>query len=125
MVSRERVTGIGGFFFAARDPAALARWYAEHLGIDEVPMEYGAPSWRQDAGTTVLAPMPTGSEPLGPAGWTLNLRVRSLDALVAQLRAAGIPVEIDPETYPNGRFADLHDPEGNRLQLWQPAGVDA
>lgn len=124
-MSREKVTGIGGFFFAARDPESLARWYAEHLGIDEVPAEYGAPSWRQDAGSTVLAPMPTGSEHLGPAGWTLNLRVGSLDALVAQLRAADITVEVDPQTYPNGRFADLRDPEGNRLQLWQPAGADA
>ena len=70
-VPRERVTGIGGFFFAARDPEALARWYAEHLGIDEVPAEYGAPSWRQDAGSTVLAPMPAGSEHLGPAGWVV------------------------------------------------------
>lgn len=121
----EAVAGIGGFFFAARDPAGLARWYAQHLGIDEAPTEYGARSWRQEAGTTVLAPMDAASSPLGSAGWTLNLRVRDLDAMVAQLREAGVEVAVDSEVYPNGRFADLADPEGNRLQLWEPAGDDA
>jgi predicted enzyme related to lactoylglutathione lyase len=55
----------------------------------------------------------------------VNFRVRSLDAMVAQLRAAGIAVAIDPEPYPNGRFARLHDPEGNPIELWQPEGRDA
>ncbi|KQQ05968.1 MULTISPECIES: VOC family protein [unclassified Rathayibacter] len=121
----EMVTGIGGFFFAAQDPQALARWYSQHLGIDEVPTEYGAPSWRQEAGTTVLAPMAAGSPHLGSTGWAVNFRVRSLDAMVAQLQEASIAVEVDPEQYPNGRFADLRDPEGNRVQLWEPAGDDA
>ncbi|SMH48523.1 Glyoxalase/Bleomycin resistance protein/Dioxygenase superfamily protein [Rathayibacter oskolensis] len=121
----EKVTGIGGFFFAAQDPAALGRWYAEHLGVDEPPLEYGASSWRQQAGTTVLAPMEAGSPHLGPTGWAVNFRVRSLDAMVAQLRAAGVAVEVDEEEYPNGRFADLLDPEGNRVQLWEPTGADA
>src|ERR1700687_5983620 len=53
--------------------------------------------------------------------WMLNFRVRDLDKMAAQLRAAGIAVEIDPQSYPNGRFASLHDPEGNPIQLWQPA----
>ena len=121
----EAVSGIGGFFFTARDPAGLARWYAQNLGIDEAPTSYGVRSWRQEAGSTVLAPMGADSSPLGSAGWTLNLRVRDLDAMVIQLREAGIAVDVDVEVYPNGRFADLADPEGNRLQLWQPAGEDA
>jgi glyoxylase I family protein len=58
---------------------------------------------------------------LGPSGWGINFRVADLDGFVDQLRAAGIEVEVDPETYPNGRFAALHDPEGNAIQLWQPA----
>ncbi|KQQ21892.1 glyoxalase [Rathayibacter sp. Leaf299] len=120
----ERVTGIGGLFFAARDPAALGRWYAENLGVDEPPTSYGSSSWRQEAGATVLAPMPVGSKHLGPTGWAVNLRVRSLDAMVEQLRSSGTTVVVDPEHYPNGRFADLHDPEGNRIQLWEPAGAD-
>ncbi len=52
--------------------------------------------------------------------WMINLRVSDLDAMVEQLRAAGVGVEVDPETYPNGRFAQTEDPEGNRIQLWQP-----
>ncbi len=54
--------------------------------------------------------------------WMVNFRVRDLDRMAAQLRAAGIAVKMDPESYPNGRFARLHDPEGNPTELWQPAG---
>jgi len=57
--------------------------------------------------------------------WMVNFRVRDLDAMVAQLRAAGIAIEVDAQQYPNGRFARLHDPEGNPVELWQPAGRDA
>ena len=122
----ERVRGIGGFFFAAADPDAASRWYAEHLGVDPVPESYGAPSWQQEAGPTVLAAMPAGTEHLGPGrSWGINFRVRDLDAMVVQLRAAGIEVVVDPTAYPNGRFADLRDPEGNSVQLWEPGGVDA
>jgi len=56
--------------------------------------------------------------------WMINFRVRDLDAIVAQLGSAGIAVEVDPQRYPNGRFARLHDPEGNPIELWQPEGVD-
>ena len=123
----ERVTGIGGVFFRAADPAALAQWYATHLGVDPVPESYGDTSWWQQAGPTVFTPMPADSEHLGDArhGWAVNFRVADLAAMVEQLRAAGVEVVVDPETYPNGTFADLHDPEGNPVQLWQPAGVDA
>jgi catechol 2,3-dioxygenase-like lactoylglutathione lyase family enzyme len=119
---RERVTGIGGLFFLAEDPAGLGAWYARHLGIDPVPADYGTPPWRQEAGPTVFAPFGDPGPYLGPTGWGLNLRVRDLDAMVAQLRADGVEVAEDPERYPNGRFASLHDPEGNAIQLWEPAG---
>ncbi|MCK5744934.1 MAG: VOC family protein, partial [Oricola sp.] len=56
--------------------------------------------------------------------WMINFRVKDLDAMAAQLRAGGTTVEIDPEEYPNGRFAQLFDPEGNPIQLWQPGGCD-
>jgi predicted enzyme related to lactoylglutathione lyase len=119
----ERVTGIGGVFFRSSDPESLGRWYAEHLGIDEVPHSYGGEVWTQDAGPTVFAPFGAEHEgpPLGPSGWGVNFRVSDLDAMVEQLRAAGTDVEVDAETYPNGRFAQLRDPEGNEIQLWQPA----
>jgi catechol 2,3-dioxygenase-like lactoylglutathione lyase family enzyme len=121
----ERVTGIGGFFFVAEDPEGLARWYADHLGVPAPPQSYDDPPWRQEAGFTVVATMPQGAEYFGDSGrtWSLNFRVSDLDAMVSQLRAAGVEVEADPEVYPNGRFASLRDPEGNPLQLWQPGGV--
>lgn len=122
----ERVTGIGGLFFQARDPDGLSRWYETHLGVDRAPESYEVSSWWQQAGPTVFTAMPTDSEHFGDAGhsWSVNFRVADLDAMVRQLRDALIDVEVDPETYPNGRFASLHDPEGNPVQLWQPAGAD-
>lgn len=122
----ERVQGIGGFFFQAEDPAALASWYADHLGVLAPPPSYDDPVWTQEAGETVFAPFGADDGPsphLGRRGWGLNFRVSDLAAMVAQLRGAGIEVEVDPEQYPNGRFAQLHDPEGNAIQLWQPDAV--
>ncbi len=114
------VLGIGGFFFRARDPAALNAWYAQHLGI-----EAGSESmWMQEAGPTVFAPFREESDYFAAdRRWMLNLRVRDMDALLAQLRAADIAVETRPEwddpTY--GRFARIHDPERNPIELWEPA----
>jgi glyoxylase I family protein len=117
-----RVLGIGGFFFKARDADALSRWYAEHLGIAAPPQSYDAEVWVQEAGATVFAPFGEehwSSPYLGPTGWGINLRVDDLDGMVEQLRAARVEVEVDPEQYPNGRFAQVLDPEGNAIQLWQ------
>lgn len=76
----------------------------------------------QQEGETVLAPLDPDSEMPGAPerSWAINFRVDDLDAMAAQVRAAGAEVEIDPEDYPNGRFAWTADPEGNRIQLWQP-----
>jgi glyoxylase I family protein len=122
----EKVTGIGGFFFRAREPKALAAWYRDHLGVDPVPDNYDDSPWQQQAGPTAFAPFPEDTKYFGDAGkqWMINFRVANLDALVAQLRAAGVSVEIDPEQYPNGLFARLHDPEGNSIELWAPKGRD-
>jgi len=119
----ERVSGIGGLFFRAKDPAALARWYEAHLGVSPVPASYEDSPWRQEAGPTVFAPFPAETDYFGRPGqqWMVNFRVHDLDAMVAQLRGAAVAVEIDPTAYPNGRFAHLEDPEGNRIELWQPA----
>jgi glyoxylase I family protein len=124
----ERVLGIGGVFFKAEDPDALSGWYAQHLGVGAPPTSYGGAVWTQDAGPTVFAPFgPDQAESpyLGPTGWGINFRVRDLDAIVAQLRAVKIAVEVDQEVYPNGRFAQLSDPEGNAIQLWEPAEPNA
>ncbi|MFM9862774.1 MAG: VOC family protein, partial [Micropepsaceae bacterium] len=97
-VAMERVTGIGGFFFKAKDPAALAKWYEENLGVDPVPKDYGGTAWRQEAGTTVFAPFKWDTGYFGKPEqmWMLNFRVRSLDKMAAQLKGRGIAVEIDP-----------------------------
>ncbi|MCF3641433.1 VOC family protein [Rhizobium sp. TRM95111] len=118
----ETVTGIGGLFFRSRDPDALARWYETHLGIKCVPSSYDEQPWQQEAGSTVFAPFMQATDYFGrpEQAWMVNFRVRDLDAMVAQLQAAGIDVTIDPEAYPNGRFARIVDPEGNPIELWQP-----
>ena len=113
------VTGIGGLFLRAGDPKGLAAWYKQHFGIG---FENYTP-WQQQAGPTVFMPFAKDSDyfPLDRQ-WMLNLRVSDLPALLDALRAAGIEVvtkaEWDsPET---GRFARVHDPEGNPVELWEP-----
>ena len=119
----EKVAGIGGLFFRAHDPDALGRWYLQHLGIALTPTSENSPVWQQEAGQTVFSPFPEKSGYFGDPHkvWMVNFRVHNLDKMVAQLRAAGIEVKVDPQSYPNGRFARLHDPEGNPIELWQPA----
>ncbi len=121
---KERVLGIGGLFFRSRDPKALAEWYQRHLGIDPTPTDYQHSVWQQAAGPTVFAPFPMDTQYFGSPQqtWMVNFRVRNLDAMAAQLRASDIAVKIDSEVYPNGRFARLHDPDGNPIELWEPAG---
>ncbi|MEZ5777700.1 MAG: VOC family protein [Paracoccaceae bacterium] len=120
----EKVTGFGGFFFRADDPEALADWYHRHLGVDPVPGDYDKQPWMQEAGATVFAPFEKVTEYFGNAEkqFMLNFRVRDLEAMIAQLEAAGVEVRRDPDSpYPNGSFAWLNDPEGNPIELWEPA----
>jgi glyoxylase I family protein len=123
----EKVTGIGGFFFRAKDPKALALWYQQHLGVSRTPTSAGESPWQQEAGPTAFTPFKETSGYFGDMTkvWMLNFRVRDLDKMAAQLQAAGIEVKVDPQSYPYGRFARLHDPEGNPIELWQPAKPDA
>ena len=118
----EKVTGIGWLFFRARDPAALGQWYLEHLGVTLTPSSCDELPWRQEAGPTAFSPFPDASDYFGDSKqmWMVNFRVRDLDAMVVQLRAARITIDIGPQHYPNGRFARLHDPDGNPIELWQP-----
>ncbi len=110
-----KATGIGGVFFRARDKVALADWYQTHLGIPGF--------WTQEAGMTVFAPFSQDTDYF-PADkqWMINLRVDDLDGLVAALKAAGIGVETRAEwdTPETGRFARIHDPDGNQIELWEP-----
>ncbi len=122
----EKVTGIGGFFFRAKDPKALALWYQQHLGVSVVPTSAEESAWQQEAGPTAFAPFKETSGYFGDAQkvWMLNFRVRNLDKMAGQLRAAGIEVEIFPPDS-IGHFARLRDPEGNPIELWQPATPEA
>ncbi len=116
----ERVTGIGGVFLRSRDPAALAAWYAEHLGLD-VEAWHGAVLRASGGETSVWAAFPSDTEYLGRRDQQamVNYRVDDLDAMLAQLRAAGVAAE-GPAEHENGRFGWGADPEGNRFELWQP-----
>ena len=119
----EKVTGIGGFFFRARDGDALAAWYREHLGLDAGHDQI----WQQQAGMTVFAPFKEDSDYFAAdKRWMLNLRVADMNAMLAQLHAKGVEVETRPEWDDTeyGRFARVHDPEGNPIELWEPP-VDA
>jgi len=117
----QKVLGIGGLFFRSEDPERLAKWYETHLGISPVPTSYEQRPWQQEAGYTVFAPFDKNTQYFGrpEQGWMVNFRVADLKAMVAQLRAAGITVE-EPQSYPQGDFARLYDPEGNPIELWEP-----
>ena len=121
----EKITGIGGFFFCVKNSGALNDWYEQHLGVRKVGERDEDGSWWQEAGPTVFASETAAEQIAGQEyAWRINFRVRDLDAMVAQLRAAGAAVDVDDTAYPNGRFAHLRDPEGNRIELWEPAGAD-
>jgi len=114
------VTGIGGFFFRARDPQTLAAWYRTHLGLT-APDEA---VWHQQAGPTVFVPFPADTDYFAAdKQFMINLRVDDLDTLLTDLRSAGIEVLTDPswDTPETGRFARVHDPEGNAIEIWEPA----
>jgi predicted enzyme related to lactoylglutathione lyase len=115
----ERVLGIGGYFIRAADPVALGAWYRDCLGLDTD--DHGL--WHQETGPTVFATFETETDYFGSRSQQamINFRVRDLDAMLVQLRAqqANVASEIqDMEGV--GRFAWVTDPEGNRIELWQP-----
>ena len=126
-----KVTGIGGVFFKSRnDPAALAAWYQKHLGL---PLEsWGGAVLRwpedraEDGGLTVWTTAKPDTQWFSPsdAPFMINYRVDDLDALLAQLRADGIAILAGPESHENGNFAWILDPDGHKLELWQPMAWD-
>ena len=115
----ERVDGIGGYFLRSKDPGALGAWYRDCLGLDAD--ENGI--WTQGPGVTVFATFEAETDYFGaPSQQTmLNFRVRDLDAMLAQLRAKGANVDEETQEMEGvGRFGWVSDPEGNRIELWQP-----
>ncbi|SHF49521.1 hypothetical protein SAMN05443575_0099 [Jatrophihabitans endophyticus] len=116
----ESVLGIGGYFVRAGDPGALSAWYRDCLGL--AADEHGM--WRQQDGVTVFAAFDADTDYFGSRGQAvmLNFRVRDLDAMLAQLRAHGADVAAETQDLAGvGRFGWVTDPEGNRIELWQPA----
>jgi predicted enzyme related to lactoylglutathione lyase len=117
----KRVTGIGGIFFHAKDPKALCAWYKTHLGIDVQDWGGAAFTW-QDKGTTVWSIGATGSDHFAPskAPFMINYRVDDLAALLKALRAEGCNVLDKTDDSEYGKFGWVVDPEGNKVELWQP-----
>ncbi len=110
----ERITGIGGVFFKADDAPALRDWYRDHLGIDVDP-SYGGAQFGDTAWAIFTAASRYFDKPC-----MINYRVRDLDAMLEQLRRAGVTVDEKIEESEFGRFGWAVDPEGNRIELWQP-----
>jgi predicted enzyme related to lactoylglutathione lyase len=122
-----RITGIGGVFFKSRnDSAALARWYQEHLGMSLEDFGGAIMKWpddkAEDLGLTVWHVAAKDSSWFSPsdAPFMINYRVDDLDEMIAQLRAGGVDIIQGPEFHENGKFAWILDPEGNKLELWEP-----
>ena len=123
----KRVTGIGGVFFKSQDPDKLRSWYQEHLGLE--PDTYGGVSfeWREAdqpdrVGQTIWSLFPADTKYFEPsqAPFMINYRVENLDRVLSELRKEGVKVDDNVAEYDFGRFGWVMDPEGNRIELWEP-----
>ncbi|WP_176597428.1 MULTISPECIES: VOC family protein [Sphingobium] len=127
------VLGMGGFFFRARDPEALSAWYRTHLGVGagrsaDPEVAPNIHTWTARGGPMVFAPFPADSDYFAAdKAFMINFRVSDLDGLLADLRAANVAVITKAEwDHPEvGRFARIHDPEGNAIELWEPSAPTA
>jgi len=124
----KRVTGIGGIFFKAKDQEKLYQWYEKHLGLKREPHGYGvALRWREfdqpeREGLTVWSIFANNAKYFdpSPAPFMINYRVENLDELLEALRQEGVEIDPKREDADYGRFAWITDPEGNRIELWEP-----
>lgn len=122
-----RVTGIGGVFFKSDDPASIRNWYRTHLGIDSEDWGGFAFQWQEqerpdETGYTVWGVFPDTTDYFAPAQqpYMFNYRVADLAGLMTALRAEGVEIAGEIEEYPNGKFAWILDPEGRKIELWEP-----
>jgi len=126
-----RVTGIGGIFFKSDDPKVLMAWYQKHLGIKADPYGGWSFQWRekrraQRIGTTVFSPFKEDTRYFDPseAPYMFNFRVENLRALLSQLKREGVHVLDQVEEFPYGKFGWIIDPEGRKIELWEPPDID-
>jgi len=124
------VVGMGGYFFRAKDPAALKAWYREHLGVgggigaDPVTGHCNDYLWYHEGGPMVFEPFKADTDYFAADKQAMiNLRVRDLDSLLGRLREAGIAITQEQAMEGVGRFARIHDPEDNAIELWEPAAA--
>lgn len=122
-----RVTGIGGVFFKSHDPARVLEWYRTHLGIESGDWGGFAFQWREQdqpnaTGYTVWGVFPDTTTYFSPSEqqFLVNFRVQDLVSLIAALREEGVAVVGEIEQHPNGKFAWILDPEGRKVELWEP-----
>jgi predicted enzyme related to lactoylglutathione lyase len=127
VTNESRVTGIGGVFFKARDQVRLGEWYKSHLGIDVQEGGWAVFKWRDAEdptrpGSTVWSVFPEDTEYFGSGAQRamVNYRVADLDSVLKALRSEGVAVDDRVEESAEGRFGWITDPEGNRIELWQP-----
>lgn len=122
----KKVTGIGGIFFKCKDPKAINEWYKKHLGFETTP--YGTNfEWRQQEdstkkGLTVWNPFAETTKYFDPSTkeFMINYRVENLEALIEELKKEGVTIVDKMETYDYGKFVHILDPEGNKIELWEP-----
>ena len=122
----KKVTGIGGIFFKAKDPEQLRAWYRKHLGIESESWGFTF-SWQddpqKDGGQTVWSVFPADTKHFEPShsSFMINFRVEDLDWLLTQLRAEGVDSKMEASEF--GKFGWIMDPEGNRIELWEPPAL--
>ena len=124
------VVGMGGYFFRAKDPEGLTAWYKEHLGVgggigtDPGTGQANDWLWYVEGGPMVFSPFKADSDYFAADKQSMiNFRVSDLDALVARLSSAGVAISRQEEMDGVGRFARIHDPEGNAIELWEPVAT--
>lgn len=123
----KRVTGLGGLFIKCKDPQAMYSWYEQHLGIERDESQSVSFAWRDVAepektGMTVWALFPEETKYFDPSRspFMMNFRVENLEQLLQALRAEGVQVDDKVESHEFGKFGWIMDPEGNRIELWEP-----
>ncbi len=128
----KKVTGLGGIFFKSKAPKDLMAWYQEHLGIEPDPWGGKTFEWREKdnperVGQTVFNPFPPETKHFEPSSepFMFNFHVADLPALMGQLRSEGVRIVGEMQDTPYGKFGWIMDPEGRKIELWQPPDVDA